>query len=148
MVLGMVVEFQTPNNELFILCEDTIQSFMLEEDAQASDIGFVYDEIVSPIISNKVVDTRNAATANQALIVSGVSVQIDNENSEGEDLTWYIGPPFPIADALENRILLDATDNWVDTIRERSLSEWKTAWERENMGSFPFRVFTPYVTTQ
>ena len=121
---------------------------MLEEDAQASDIGFVYDEIISPIISNKLVDTLNAATANEALIVSGVSVQVNNENPDGEKLTWYIGPPFPIANELENRILLDATDNWVDTIRERSLSEWRTAWERENMGSLPFQIFVPYVTTQ
>ena len=146
--VGMVIEFQTPNNELFILCEDIIQSFMLEEDAQESDIGLVYEEIISPISVNKTIDTLNAATANQAIIEDGVFVQVNNENSEGDDLTWYIGPPFPIANELENRILLNATDNWVDTIRERSLSEWKAAWERENMGSFPVRVFAPYATTQ
>lgn len=146
--VGMVIEFQTPNDELFVLCEDTIQSFVLQESAQASDIGFLYDEIISPITSNKLVDQRNAATANQALVQSGVVVQVNYENTDLENLTWYIGPPFPNVDPEDDRILLDATDNWVDTIRERSLSEWKAAWERENMESFPFRVFTPYVTTQ
>jgi hypothetical protein len=146
--VGMVIEFQTPNNELFVLCEDTIQSFLLQESAQSADIGLVYDEIISPITSDKLVETRNAATANQALIQSGVVVQVNYENSDSETLTWYIGPPFPNVDPEDDRVLLDATDNWVDTVRERSLSEWKTAWERENMGSFPFRVFTPYVTTQ
>jgi len=146
--VGMVLEFQRPSTDVFILTEDVIQSYILQEDAQETDIGLVYDQIISPINANITIDTRNASTINQALIESGVVVQVNNENSNNEDLTWYIGPPFPNPDPNLNRILLDATDNWVDTIRERSLSEWKAAWERENMGSFPVRVFAPYVTTQ
>ena len=146
--LGMVLEFQRPSSDVFILSEDGIQSYILQEDAQETDIGLVYDQIVSPITANITIDTRNASTINQALIQSGVVVQVNNENTDNEDLTWYIGPPFPNPEPDFNRILLDATDNWVDTIRERSLSEWRAAWDRENMGSFPINVFAPYVTTQ
>lgn len=146
--VGMVLEFQRPSSDVFILTEDGIQSYILQEDAQETDIGLVYDQIVSPITANITIDERNASTVNQALVQSGVVVQVNSENSENEDLTWYIGPPFPNPEPEFNRILLDATDNWVDTIRERSLSEWRAAWERENMESFPFNVFAPYVTTQ
>ena len=61
-----------------------------------------------------------------------------------------IGPRTPNDPNLENinRILLDATPNWVDTINERSLSDWRNAWDRENADKFPAAIFAPYVNTQ
>ena len=145
--VGLVVEFQTPVDELFILCEDLDQSFMLQETQQATDIGLIYDVITSPIGTDITVSELNAFTNMQAIIFAGSTVQVNFENPRNEELTWYIGPPFPDTQGDNDKILLDATPNWVDTIRERSLADWKRAWERENMANFPEVVFAPYTNT-
>jgi hypothetical protein len=146
--VGMIIEFQRAADNIFALTEDAIQSFLLQEAAQVTDIGSVYEEIASPVTTNELIDEFNAATFNEALIESGVTVQVNYQNTDDEKLTWYIGPLFPSVASGNDQILLDPTDNWVDSLRERSLFEWKTAWERENIDSFPAAVFAPYATTQ
>ena len=112
-------------------------------------MGVIFDTIVSPIDVNQTISQRSAFTENVAEIESGVFVQVDETNVNVGPLTWYIGPQFPnVADASQDRIILDATPRWVDTQRNRSLSEWKAAWERENPERFPANVFAPFVNTQ
>jgi hypothetical protein len=50
----------------------------------------------------------------------------------------------------ENKIILDATENWIDTLHELSLTEWKEAWARDHSmdEKFPSGIFTPYANTQ
>jgi len=146
---GLVIEFQTPSDENFILTEAREQSFVLQETALTTDVGFIFDTITSPITVNRTVSQRSAFTDMQAIIESGVYVQVNEMTVSGAPLTWYIGPQFPnVDDVSTDKIILDATPNWNDTQRNRSLSEWKTAWERENPDRFPVNVFAPYANTQ
>jgi len=145
---GLVIEFQTPSDDIFILTEDSIQSFILQEGSKAVLDGDNVDQLNSPITSDVVVSNRNAFTKNLAEVVSGVYVQVNHKTTEGEKLSWLIGATVLETDENKNKILLDATPNWVDTIRERSLSDWKNAWNRENADKFPEVVFAPYVNTQ
>lgn len=147
---GLVIEFQQPSDDIFILTEDNEQSFLLQEGAGgASDVS-TFEELFSPITSNTLVDEFNAFTENDAEIVDNIEVQINNRNLSSEQLAWLIGSRAPNEPGQEdvNRIVLDATPNWVDTIRERSLSDWRNAWNRENADKFPEAVFAPYVNTQ
>jgi len=146
--VGLVIEFQTPLDEQFILTEDQKfddPSFILQESFAQTDEGAIFDIITSPITTDKTISIQSAFTKNQALVESGVVVTVNNENINSQKLTWYIGPAFPVENFEENRILLDATPNWADTQRNRSLSEWKAAWNRENPEPFPERVFAPFV---
>lgn len=146
---GLVIEFQTPSDENFILTEAREQSFVLQETALTTDVGFIFDTITSPITVNRTISQRSAFTDMQAIIESGVYVQVNEMTVSGAPLTWYIGPQFPnVDDVSTDKIILDATPNWNDTQRNRSLSEWKTAWERENPDRFPVNVFAPYANTQ
>jgi hypothetical protein len=147
---GLVIEFQQPSDDIFILTEDNEQSFLLQEGAGGSADASTFEELFSPITSNTVVDEFNAFTENDAEVVDNIEVQINNRNLSSEQLAWLIGSRAPNEPGQEdvNRILLDATPNWVDTIRERSLSDWRNAWNRENADKFPEAVFAPYVNTQ
>lgn len=147
---GLVIEFQQPSNDIFILTEDNEQSFLLQEGAGGSADASTFEELFSPITSNTLVDEFNAFTENNAEVVDSIEVQINNRNLSSEQLAWLIGSRAPNEPGQEdvNRILLDATPNWVDTIRERSLSDWRNAWNRENADKFPEAVFAPYVNTQ
>ena len=146
--VGLVIEFQTPLDEQFILTESQKLGdpfFILQESFAQTDEGSIFDIIASPIVTDKTISIQSAFTKNQALIESGVVVTVNNKNVNNQKLTWYIGPEFPVEDFEEKRILLDATVNWADTQRNRSLSEWKAAWNRENAEPFPERVFAPFV---
>lgn len=146
---GLVIEFQQPADDIFILTEDNKQSFLLQEGAGGSDVD-TFKEIFSPITTNTLIDQLNAFTENDAEVVNNIEVQVNNKNLSSEELTWLIGPRSPNDPEQEdvNRILLDATPNWVDTVRERSLTDWRNAWNRENADKFPESVFAPYADTQ
>ena len=147
---GLVIEFQQPSDDIFILTEDNEQSFLLQEGAGGSSESATFQQLFSPITSNTLIDEFNAFTENDAEVVDNIEVQVNNRNLSSEQLAWLIGPRSPNEPGLEdvNKILLDATPNWVDTIRERSLSNWRNAWNRENADKFPEAIFAPYVNTQ
>lgn len=140
--VGLVVEFQTPTDDLFFLCEDTsaITYLITENDLNDS----VVQRIESPVTSGITLSTLNGFTENLCTIVdpNGV-VQVDYENSDGNPLSWLIGPD--PGDSEINRVLLDATENWIDTTHEHSLTEWRQAWERDHSmdDKFP-AVFIDY----
>jgi hypothetical protein len=53
-------------------------------------------------------------------------------------LSWLIGPnPGTLA---ITRVLLDATENWIDTTHEHSLTEWREAWQRDHLREYKFPV--------
>ena len=147
---GLVIEFQQPNDDIFILTEDNEQSFMLQEAAGGDSEIASFEEIFSPVTVDTLIDEFNAFTENNAEVVENIEVQVNSQNPSSDKLSWLVGPRNPNDPDLEdiNRILLDATPNWVDTIRERSLSDWRNAWDRENADKFPAAIFAPYVNTQ
>ena len=127
--VGLVVEFQTPNNELFFLCEDAddITYLITENDLNESVVEIVPNTVTSAIT----LSTLNGFTENLCTIVdpNGV-VQVDYETTDGNQLSWLIGPD--PGDIAISRVLLDATENWIDTTHEHSLTEWREAWERDH----------------
>ena len=140
--VGLVIEFPSDDTQ-FILNEDPSTSFMLQEASTATDIGTLYQQIPQLITSDVTLDTINGFTENITQIQNGVAVQVNNQNPELQALTWYIGPLFPNINDQDNRILLDATENWVLTTFDHDLGLWQEAWARENIGAFP-AFFIPY----
>jgi hypothetical protein len=137
--IGLIIEtketfgfIQTEENEgeLFVL-ENTI------DDGSSSAVI-----VESPIISNQTIGpSANAFTADLADINTGVTVTVDNSNSKG--VTWLITETPSASD--EGYFLLDAPDLYFETIRDRSLSAWKSAWAEEfgATATFP-ALFVPY----
>ena len=127
--VGLAVEFQTPTDELFFLCEDTseITYLITENDLNESVVEIVPNTVTSGIT----LSTLNGFTENLCTIVdpNGV-VQVNYQSSDGNPLSWLIGPD--PGDIAVGRVLLDATENWIDTTHEHSLTEWRAAWERDH----------------
>lgn len=127
--VGLAVEFQTPTDELFFLCEDTsdVTYLITENDLNESVVEIVPNTVTSGIT----LSTLNGFTENLCTIVdpNGV-VQVDYESVDGNQLSWLIGPD--PGDIAIGRVLLDATENWIDTTHEHSLTEWREAWERDH----------------
>lgn len=142
--VGLVVEFQTPNDELFFLCEDTsdITYLVTENDLNES----VVQRIPNTITSNITLSNLNGFTENLCTIVdpNGV-VQVDYKNLNGDPLSWLIGSDPSLTNILDERVLLDATENWIDTTHEHSLTEWREVWQRDHSmdDKFPI-VFSEY----
>ena len=140
--VGLVVEFQTPNDELFFLCEDTsdITYLITENDLNEAIVEIVPNTVTSCIT----LSSLNGFTENLCTIVdpNGI-VQVNYQNSDGNPLSWLIGPD--PGDITAGRVLLDATKNWIDTTHEHSLTEWRAAWERDHSmdDKFP-NVFATY----
>ena len=89
--VGLVVEFQTPQDELFFLCEDTseITYLITENDLNSAVVEFVPNTVTSGIT----LSTLNGFTEDLCTIVdpNGV-VQVDYANTDGNPLSWLIGP--------------------------------------------------------
>ena len=140
--VGLVVEFQTPQDELFFLCEDTseITYLITENDLNSAVVEFVPNTVTSGIT----LSTLNGFTEDLCTIVdpNGV-VQVDYANTDGNPLSWLIGPD--PGDIAIGRVLLDATENWIDTTHEHSLTQWKEAWQRDHSmdDKFP-AIFATY----
>lgn len=150
--LGMVIQFPQ-NDENFILLEDTPLSYLIQEDEVNVPGEAPFIEIASPITFDITLNTTSAYTVGNAEIVSGIFVQVNNENPvTSQSLTWQIGPDISgtIPDQLNNRVLLDATTNWAASqLPDLSLSEWETAWRRDHSmdDEFPTVVFAPFATS-
>jgi len=147
--LGLVVEIPS-NDESFILVEDAPVFYVLQEAAETSDIGTIYENVPSPVTSNVTLSSLNGFTQDLAVIESGVFVQVNNTNVSIGDLTWYIGPLFPSVDT-EDRIFQDVSEDYAETqIPDHSLSEWRSAWDRDHSYDerFPSGIFAPYATSQ
>jgi len=147
--VGLVVEIPS-NDEDFILVEDTPVFYVLQEAAEDSDIGSIYQNVGSPITSNVTLSGINGFTQDLAVVESGVIVQVNNTSPQIGALTWYIGPLFPSVDS-DDRILQDVSEDYAETqIPDHSLTEWRTAWDRDHEydNRFPSGVFAPYATSQ
>jgi len=140
--VGLVVEFQIPQDELFFLCEDTsdIAYLITENDLSESVVEVVPEEVTSGIT----LSSLNGFTENLCTIIDpdGV-VQVNYATVDGNPLSWLIGPD--PGDIAIGRVLLDATENWIDTTHEHSLTEWREAWQRDHSmdDKFP-NVFATY----
>jgi hypothetical protein len=148
--LGLVVEIENREDD-FILTEDSIISFVLQEDFNTTAAGQTFIELPQFIDQNYTLDENSAYTPDFSLIPSGLFVQVNEINTiTSGDLTWVIGPNFPAGTQAEDKIILDATENWADTIHSHSLFEWKEAWERDHSfdDKFPSGVFAPYAQEQ
>ena len=150
--LGVVIQFPQ-NDENFILLENNELAYLLQE-AEVNVPGEApFIEITSPITSDITLDTTSAYTVGNAEVVSGIFVQVNFENQfTQQNLVWQIGPDISgqLPDELNNRFLLDATENWAQSqLPDLSLSEWKSAWQRDHSMDDPFPevIFAPYATS-
>ena len=146
--VGLVLEF-AENEENFILTEDFVVAYVLQEDFGDSSQGFV--EIPQIVTQSITLSGVSAYTPDFSEIVSGVFVQVNYQNMETSgQLTWIIGPDIDNAGS-GSKINLDATENWYKTIPpNHSLSDWKAAWDRDHSYDerFPSGIFAPYATSQ
>ena len=70
-------------------------------------------ELPQLIDQNYTLDEYSAYTPDFSRIASGLFVQINAISTLTiGDLTWVIGPNFPEDTEADDRIILDATDNW------------------------------------
>jgi hypothetical protein len=140
--VGLVVEFQTPVDELFFLCEDTSQITFLITENDLNDA--VVETIPNTVTSGITLATLNGFTENLCTTIdpNGV-VQVNYTNVDGNPLSWFIGPD--PGDLPIGNVLLDATENWIDTTHEHSLTQWKDAWRRDHSmdDKFP-TIFATY----
>ena len=140
--VGLVVEFQTPNDELFFLCEDSKDITYLVTENDLNDA--VVETVPNTVTSGITLSSLNGFTENLCTIVDpGGVVQVDYQNTDGNNLSWLIGPnPETLT---IGRVLLDVTENWIDTTHEHSLTEWREAWQRDHSmdDKFPV-VFAEY----
>ena len=147
--LGLVVEIENREDD-FILTEDSIISFVLQEDFSSSSAN-QFIEIPQLVTQNITLANISAYTPDFSQIESGIFVQVNyiNPQTSGE-LAWVIGPDFPAESGEGNKIILDTTENWADTIHSHSLFEWKEAWDRDHSfdDKFPSGIFAPYAQEQ
>jgi hypothetical protein len=134
--VGLVIEFPTKGED-FIITEDSTEAFVVQENT-STDPENIFEPITSPVTSDVTVDSISAFTPDFCTITNGNFVQVNFDNpTQGNLLTWYIGPNFVLSPDKSDRIYLDATENWEFTTHEHNLNEWIDAWSRENLGSFP-----------
>ena len=130
--VGLVIEFQTSTDELFFLCEDSSEiTYLIKENDLNENI---VETVPSTVTGTVTLSSLNGFTEDLCTIVdpNGV-VQVNYENSDGNSLSWLIGSNPEDENAfLPRKILLDATENWIDTTHEHSLTEWREAWERDH----------------
>ena len=138
--VGLVVEFQTPQDELFFLCEDSSEITYLITENDLNET--IVQTVPNTIASGLTLSTLNGFTENLCTIVDPAGVvQVNYENSDGDALSWLIGPnPGDENVFLPRKVLLDATENWIDTTHEHSLTEWREAWERDHSMDDKFPV--------
>ena len=144
---GLVLEFPS-DDEQFILLEDDSLGFLLQESTLEVADGGDFEQIFSPITSDITVSGVSAFTINDCTISSGVFVQVNYADLQSDPLTWVIGPDLNTygENEVDNRMLLDATENWQYTLHVHSLNEWRSAWQRDHAQDqkFPSGVFAPY----
>jgi hypothetical protein len=149
--VGLVIDIND-DREQYILTEDTILSYVLQESELNAPGSEPFVRIPSDITTDTTLDVNSAYSVTYADIASGVFVQVNNNNPDtGGEITWVIGPDLAEnAGGDDDKIILDATENWTDTLHELSLTEWKEAWARDHSvdEKFPSGVFTPYANTQ
>ena len=149
--VGLVIDIND-DREQYILTEDTILSYVLQESELNVPGSEPFISIPSNIITDVTLAVNSAYSVTYAAIASGVFVQVNNNNpTTSGELTWVIGPDLGQNTGGDgDKIILDATENWTDTLHELSLTEWKEAWARDHSmdEKFPSGVFVPYANTQ
>jgi hypothetical protein len=121
--VGMVIEPQ--DDEVFILCEDTLVVNLALEDTLGGASNF---EIPSPVTSGVVIPSGSNAFSTVLCSVEapGGSVTVTNPQS------WLISlSPTPEVDA-EGVFLGEAPPEFFNTFHDHSLTDWTAAWQRDN----------------
>ena len=143
--LGLVVEFPSADDN-FILTEDQDTGFVLQETFDAQSEG-VFVVLPSPITANTTINEISNYSLNVGQINSGIFVQVNEKNSDDVPLSWTIGPSASTNNnPLINLIELDYTENWPASVPQtHSLSEWRSAWQRDHSqdDKFPSGLFAP-----
>lgn len=133
--VGMVIE--PKDDEVFILCEDTLVVNLGLEESQGGANNF---NIPSPVTSGVVIPSGANAYSNVLCAVEapGGSVTVTNPQS------WLISlSPNPELEASGN-FLGEAPPEFFDTFHDHSLTDWTTAWQRDNKPSDPLpALFIP-----
>jgi len=147
--VGLVIEVPE-TDENFILAEDSIVSFILQENFDSAGAAS-FIEIPQIVTQNVTLSNISAYTPDFSEIESGVFVQVNYINSQTSGiLSWVIGPDYSSEATVEDKIILDATENWTETIHSHSLTDWREAWNRDHSfdDRFPSGVFAPYAEQQ
>jgi len=136
--VGVVIEFP-PTEFEFALEDENEVALLLKETA----IDFTRTiNIESPVTVDVTIvlnpDLPNGFTETTCTINPGVTVTVNDGSS------WLIGEQIPSAQDNEYIVLLEPVGDYVNTIHDHSLSEWKTAWEAQHQqdNRFP-AVFAP-----
>ena len=146
--VGLVIEVPE-QDENFILTEDSIVSFVLQENFGGSENQFL--ELPQIVTQNVTLSGISAYTPDFSEIQSGIFVQVNYINPiTSGTLSWVIGPDYSTDSGEGDRIALDVTEGWTDTVHSHSLAEWKEAWDRDHSfdDRFPSGVFAPYAQQQ
>ena len=136
--VGLVIEFPSDDTQFILTEDEPTEAFVLQEALSVvpgSTTGFV--EIPQVVNTDIVLNTVSAFTPDICTIINGNAVQVDAVGQQQNALTWYIGPAFPVNFAADERILLDATENWSLSVHSHDINVWRQAWARENLGNFP-----------
>ena len=145
--VGLVLEFPS-DDEQFILLEDSTLGFVLQEGTATISGGADFQHIPQTVTGNTTISTVSAFTVSACTVVSGIFVQVNYADPDGDPLSWLVGPNLndESSDPLNDRISLDASENWQYSLHVHSLNEWKLAWQREHASDdkFPSGVFAPY----
>jgi hypothetical protein len=139
--VGIVIEF--PPTELFIGLEDEEEAAIL---LQETSIDFTRTiSVPCPVTTDLTISTvpgkPNGFSAQLCQIDPGVTVTVL------EDSTWLIGEEIPtsVNQGPEYGILAEpVSDDFLDTIHDHSLSEWRQAWNSQHQETDRFpEIFAP-----
>ena len=138
--LGLVIEF--PVDFGLFLLEDGDGSVLFTENLLILDNTVI---IESPVTVNFAIPVdNNAFTILICEINSGVTVTVP------EGSTWFIGTPDSINTLTFPSVFFELEaghPTYFDTVHDHSLSEWRTAWQRDHHSDDRFpEVFIPYAT--
>lgn len=134
--VGLVIEF--PITELLLALEDF--SLYLQENTidPVTTVTVESPVTVDTVVSN-VPGRPNGFTLTSCTINNGVTVTV----LEGSE--WFIGDESTGGEVTNDGFILElGDDNYLDTIHDHTLSEWKQAWERQHQQSDRFPdIFIP-----
>lgn len=137
--LGVVVEFPATETLIALEDEDVVSLFLQET---AIDFALTIN-IASPVTTNTIISNvpgqPNGFTETSCQINSGVTVTVLSGS------TWLIGEQIPSDQDDDYAVIAEpGSEEYFDTFHDHSISEWRTAWEREHQDTDPFpEIFIP-----
>ena len=142
--VGLVIEFPSDDTN-FILTEDFVEAFVLQENLNVGPGGSLDYIEIPPVVNTDITLTdQNAFTPNSCTILNGTNaVQI---NYEATNTSGNLTGISVLTSPLEMKMMIGFF--WIQqrissTNHEHNLAFVCQAWRRENMGNFP-AFFIPY----